>query len=365
MDRRVSKLTPDNYLKKLILNAVELERHKTEDIIEYVLNTPYTYIEENGEETENFYAGGVGGVRTGITAMKKAGYLTLYPKDEFGNPLRMKQKRPYSYFLTVTGRIHSENPFIKTDHREQRISNEADRLMWELIEDEPAFQRAVADWVDKHEQKKIQVNYQKAPIVRFNRAKTEKIIIENSDGTEEEVTTEQLMSTLQDVTVNMSRIAEMNQTIIAQQWEMAGYEQQIADMYYALDKRNISLDSIKRKNVGSMRIAQRKDLVYAVSSYNPNELEYEMPTEIPVGADFFNAWGNIWGRKVKGATLFNRSSFELMADTNPEVKRGHANHELSYSEMDSIGMFISKIRRTGITVDAVNERMLKPVALVW
>jgi len=54
-----------------------------------------------------------------------------------------------------------------------------------------------------------------------------------------------------------------------------------------------------------------------------------------------------------------------MADTNPEVKvRDHA-QELSYEQMDGVGMFISKIRRTGITVDAINDRMLKPVALVW
>lgn len=79
----------------------------------------------------------------------------------------------------------------------------------------------------------------------------------------------------------------------------------------------------------------------------------------------FEDWGSIWGRRVKGATLFNRSSFELMADTNSEVERGHAKHELSYAEMDSIGMFISKVRPTGITVDAVNDRMLKSIALTW
>ena len=71
-----------------------------------------------------------------------------------------------------------------------------------------------------------------------------------------------------------------------------------------------------------MRIAQRKDLVFAVSGINPDELD----GDYPVGADFMEAWGSIWGRRVKGATLFNRSSFELMSDTNPEVERGHAKH---------------------------------------
>ena len=114
-----------------------------------------------------------------------------------------------------------------------------------------------------------------------------------------------------------------------------------------------------------MRVAQRKDLVYVVTGINPDELTSEEPVEEPIGSEFFLSWGSIWGRKVIGAKFWNRKSFELMADTNPEVKvRDHA-QELSYDQMDNVGMFISKIRRTGITVDAINDRMLKPVALVW
>ena len=95
-------------------------------------------------------------------------------------------------------------------------------------------------------------------------------------------------------------------------------------------------------------------------------MDGEYPVEIQIGADFFNAWGSIWGRKVIGATLFKRKSFELMSDTNEEVTvRGHAGQELGCDQMDAIGLFISKIRPTGITVDAYSDRMLKPKALVW
>lgn len=369
MSRRITKLTPDNYLKGLILTAVKLECHTSAEIIGQVQSTPYYYQEEDNEVTENFYTGDSGTVRTAITRLKNAGYLSLYERDEDGTiTSRIKQHRPLNYYLTAVGRAHELNPHIKRERREQRISDEAYRLMQELLHDEPLFQEAVREFVRTNQVPKLNVIQQKAPIVRnprIKQGKTEKIIIENPDGTEQEITTKQLQTAL--LAVDGIRIKERQHSdnITGYQIQMQGYQQQIADLVYELEGKDIKLSDIKRRNTGAIRIAQRKDLIYAVSGINPDELGSEVPVEVPVGADFFNAWGNIWGRKVKGARLFNRSSFELMADTNPEVGRGHASHELSYAEMDSIGMFISKIRRTGITVDAVNERMLKPVALVW
>ncbi|MCJ7624269.1 MAG: hypothetical protein MUO76_12265 [Anaerolineaceae bacterium] len=331
------KINADNEMKGYVLNLVASGVHTTQEIADFLITKGY--------------AGSLGSVRSEITYLKNSGYLTL----------GRKQSRPFRYYLTKQGEIHAENPHIKREYREQRIRDEIDAR----FEDDERFKKAVEEWAEQHELKKIHVNYQKAPIVRFNRAKTEKIVIENDDGTEQEVTTEELMNTLQDATIYLSRIAEMTNTIVSLQWEKAGYEQQIGDLYYALDERNISLESIKRKNTGAMRIAQRKDLIFMVSGYNPNELDGEYPVEIQIGADFFNAWGSIWGRKVKGATLFKRRSFELMADTNPEVTvRKHA-QELSYDQMNNIGLFISKIRSSGITVDAYSDRMLKPKALVW
>ena len=371
MSRRITKLTPDNYLKSLILTAVSLDRRTSAEIIEHVLSTPYYYDEEDGTRTESWYEGDEGAIRTAITRLKNAGYLSLYERDDEGEIISYAtQKRPLSYYLTAVGRVHEQTPHIKKMHREQRISDEADRLLKELLEDDILFQTAVREYADSHQVPKLNVVRQNAPIIRNPRikaGKTEKIIIENPDGSEQEVTTEQLQTALLDVDAIRIRENELNNTITAQQWEMQGYQQQIADLAYALEGKDITLAQIKRRNTGAMRIAQRKDLVYVVTDgINPDELDGEYPVEVPVGADFFEAWGSIWGRKVKGARLFNRSSFELMSDTNPEVVvRGHASHELSYDEMDNIGLFISKIRPTGITVDAENARMLKAIALTW
>ena len=164
----------------------------SEDIIAYVLTTPYYNEEEDGDVTENFYGGGMGGIRTGITAMKKAGYLTLYPKNELGEPLGIKPRRPYQYWLTATGLLHCANPHIKREHREQRISIEAYRFMQELLLDEPLFQEAVREYVKTNQVPKLNVIRQKAPIIRnprIEQGKTEKIVIENPDdySTESEI----------------------------------------------------------------------------------------------------------------------------------------------------------------------------------
>ena len=367
MSRRITKITPDNYLKGLILTAVKLEFHTSAEIIEQVQSTPYYYQEEDGSRTEHWY-NNERGIRSALTYLKNVGYLSLYDRDDAGNIIRIEQTRPYKWYLTQLGQVHAQNPFIKKEHRDQRISDEAYRLMKELLEDEPAFQEAVQEYARTHEVPKLNVIRQRAPIIRnprIKQGKTEKITIELPDGTEQEVTTEQLMSALEDIDSIRIKENEHKQMIITQQWEKAGYEQQIADLVYELEGKDIKLSDIKRRNTGAIRTAQRKELVYAVLGIHSDQLDGEYPVDIPVGADFFNAWGNIWGRKVKGAKLFNRSSFELMADTNPEVERGHASHELSYAEMDNIGLFISKIRPTGITIDADNARMIKAIALNW
>lgn len=369
MSRRITKLTPDNYLKGLILTAVKLEFHTSAEIIEHVQSTPYYYQEEDNEVSENFYGSDAGAVRTAITRLKNAGYLSLYERDEYGTiTSRIKQHRPVNYYLTAMGREHELNPHVKRERREHRISDEAYRLMQELLLDEPLFQEAVKEYVETHRLPKLNVIRQRVPIIRNPRikaGKTEKITIEMPDGTEQEVTTEQLQAALLAVDGIRLKERQHKNVLITQQTQMQGYEQQISDLVYELEGKDIKLSDIKRRNTGAMRMAQRKDLVYAVSGIHPDQVDGEYPVEVPVGADFFNAWGNIWGRKVKGAKLFNRSSFELMSDTNPEVERGHASHELSYDEMDSIGLFISKIRPTGITIDADNARIVKAIALNW
>ena len=368
VSRRITKLTPDNYLKGLILRGVGLGNHSSAEIIEHVFKTPYYYQEEDGSRTEHWYSN-ERGIRSALTYLKNVGYLSLYDRDEYGNIMRIEQKRPYLYYLTAMGTVHAENPFIKKQHREQRISDEAYRLMQKLLLDDPLFEEAVREFVRTNQVPKLNVIRQKAPIIRNPRVRagrTEKITILNDDGSEQEVTIEQLQSALLTVDKIIIKEQEHSNALITQQQEIAGYQQQIADMFFELKGKDITLSNIKRRNTGAMRVAQRKDLVFIVTGINPDELSGEFAVEEPVGSEFFLSWGSIWGRKVIGAKFWNRKSFELMADTNPEITvRGHASNELSYEQMDNVGMFISKIRRTGITVDAINDRMLKPVALVW
>jgi len=229
-------------------------------------------------------------------------FLSLYERHENDNIIsRIKQHRPFHYYLTAVGKVYASNPFIKKERREQRISDEAHRSLQLLLEVEPTFQAAVREYAENRTVPKLNMIRQKAPIIRnprIKQGKTEKITIEMPEGTEQEITTEQLMTALKDVDgIRMKKI-EHRQMILTQQMQLQGYEQQIADLVYELEGKEISISDIKRRNTGAMRIAQRKDLVYAVSSINPNELDGKYPVEVYVGADFFNAWGNICGRKV-------------------------------------------------------------------
>ena len=352
----------NNYLKMLILNAVEEGNHLSEDIIAYVLTTPYCFEEEDGDVTENLYGGGVGGIRTGITAMKKAGYLTLYPKDEYGNSIQVKPKRPFHYFLTATGEIHSANPHIKREHRLKMIDEEAHLRMEALLKDDITFKSAVKDYVDNNRLPKINVTSTKALIIRNPRMNNEKIVINaESNNAMQGVTQEEYDAIVRENELYRKTGIQDKTTIMTQQYEMQGQQQQISDLYYALEGKEIKPENIKRRNLGAMRIAQRKDLIYAISGIDMDAIESEVLVEIPVGAEFFYAWGlSMWVWKVQGARLFNRGSIEILGDENKEIKkRGHGK-PLSEYDIDNAGLFITKIRRKSIQVDAVFGRMSSP-----
>jgi len=109
-----------------------------------------------------------------------------------------------------------------------------------------------------------------------------------------------------------------------------------------------------------MRIAQRKDLIYAISGIDMDAIESDVLVEIPVGAEFFYAWGgSIWVWKVKGATLFKRASIEILSENNAEIATREHGKPLSENDIDSAGLFIVSIRNKSILVDAVNGRIVK------
>jgi len=368
--KRRPKSIPDRVLKGAILSSLVDDRNRIPleltlsqihvhiSTVPYFCESPEVDV-ETGEPTfsQEFIYDNKDGVRKELTYLRQAGYIS-----------KLGDRKPHTYRVTLMGAEHAIDTFAKYRVKKEQMEKTATLMARSIIENSEEFQEAVREYVRTNQIPKLNITRTKAPIIKNPRVKTgkgEKITFVNEDSSEQEITTEELQAALLKVDGIRIKEEEHKQILITQQQEMAGYQQQIADLVYALDGKEITISDIKRRNTGAIRIVQRKDLVFAVSGVNPDELNYELPVEIPIGADFLNAWGSIWGRKVKGATLFKRASFELMADTNPEVGRGHANYELNYDQMDAIGMFISKIRPTGITVNAFNERMSKPIALVW
>ncbi|TFH46814.1 MAG: hypothetical protein E4G94_01575 [ANME-2 cluster archaeon] len=352
----MSSLVDENTKMPLELTLSEIHQHIS--TVPYFSESP----DINQETGKPLFSGNYtydhkDNLRKELTYLRQSGYIS-----------KLGKSKPHTYRLTFLGVEHFRDPWAKYRIKKEQMEKTATLMAKAIMENSFEFEEAVREFVRTNQVPKINVIRQKAPIIRNPRVRagrTEKITILNDDGSEQEVTIEELQSAL--LTVDKIRIKELehSNTILMKQSEIAGYQQQIADLVYELEGKDITLSNIKRRNTGAMRVAQRKDLVYAVSGINPDELSGELAVEEPVGSEFFLTWGSIWGRKVIGAKFWNRKSFELMADTNPEVKvRDHA-QELSYEQMDGVGMFISKIRRTGITVDAINDRMIKAVALVW
>jgi len=96
---------PDHALKNLILTGIYEGNQTLQGIREFVRITPFTI---DGEE---YYYRNESGLTSGINYLKNRGWITIYPKDGNGQPIKKPAPtRPYRYYLNELSYKYLSNP---------------------------------------------------------------------------------------------------------------------------------------------------------------------------------------------------------------------------------------------------------------
>jgi len=132
------KGTPDHSLKNLILTGISQKHQTLQEIREFVRITPFTI---DGEE---FYYRNESGLTSGINYLKNRGWITIYPKDGNGQPIKKPAPtRPYRYYLNELSYKYLSNPEGRMEYKDQHIKERAAELARLMVEDSDKFKEAV------------------------------------------------------------------------------------------------------------------------------------------------------------------------------------------------------------------------------
>lgn len=132
------KATPDHSLKNLILTGIYEGYSTLPSLREYVRITPYI---RDGEE--NFYTN-ESGLSSGINYLKSRLWITIYPKDEMGRPIKKPAPtRPYVYYLNELAYKYLSNPWGRMEYKDQVLEERAAELARLMLEDSDQFREAV------------------------------------------------------------------------------------------------------------------------------------------------------------------------------------------------------------------------------
>jgi len=145
------KSVPDRVLKGMILQTMlkaqeGLDTQLTSKEIHSVISNHQAGFFFESPETDKYgkplFAGeytydNLPGVRSALSYLKGAGYVSLYDRDRWGDLIRLQQTQPYVWYLTPEGEIHANDTFYKLRHRLDIIEREIDeKVQHRLSNDE-------------------------------------------------------------------------------------------------------------------------------------------------------------------------------------------------------------------------------------
>lgn len=173
------KATPQNgALKFLLLTGISQGHQTLQALREYVRITPYVH---NGEK--HFYTN-ESGLSSGINYLKSRLWITIYPKDENGRPIKKPApKRPYRYYLNELSYKYLSNPWGRMEYKDQHLEERAAELARLMLGDSEEFKAAVERRAKEMKPIKVENKIEKPVLKPVNQI----VKVQFDDGTEKEI----------------------------------------------------------------------------------------------------------------------------------------------------------------------------------
>ena len=260
------KLTPDGALKFLIVTGISQGNQTLQALREFVRITPYIH---NGEE---YYYENDSGLTSGINYLKSRLWITIYPKDENGRPIKKpKPTRPYVYYLNELGYQYLSNPNRTAEHKEQIIEERAKELAVDIVENCDQFKAAVERRAREITPIKVENRIEKPVLKPVNQA----VKLQFDDGVEKviELDSNNEIKEVQKLKAQLKQ-QEANYTATIQE-----YENYMRDIESTLSKSDVeAVKKFERNLSREDKIQQRYALAieYVNNNYYLDEYFFQL-----------------------------------------------------------------------------------------
>lgn len=136
---------PDRVLKGMILQTMlkaqdemniqltSLEIHKFISTHTFHFTSPELDIYGNPVFSGDYTYDNLPAIRASISYLKRAGYVSLYDRDEWGDPIKIQQTQPYVWYLTPEGEVHANDTFTKFRIKVDAVEKEIDAKVKHML----------------------------------------------------------------------------------------------------------------------------------------------------------------------------------------------------------------------------------------
>lgn len=375
MIRHRPKQVPDRVLKGLILGCLltsieEENRPLTSlEIHHFISKNSMEFISPELDSRGNpVFAGeytynSLPGVRSSLSYLKRAGYLSLYDRDRYGNILRTKQTKPYVWYLTPEGETHARDTFHK-----YRIRLDAnDKIVANLLSNDENVE-ALAERKRLEKCRDCRLTHPKArrlPARTWTvRPHQGKIGIQGKDDTirEYEITEDGEIKELEDLKASLvtkDGKVDIASTIMSLQNE----KEYLTGVLREAGVRYEKLGTAYMKEKGRKGKSDAKRLHRGLSRLEIAQWYYENQNYLD--AEFFEIWGGslvvVEYKRTVGMEILN-VYYDIQSTKSEIMRRTDLSRRiLEPHEIPSIGIYVAEIKGGSIVVDSEHFKEPKPL----
>jgi len=371
------KQVPDRVLKGLILNCIlttieQEDRPLTSlEIHNFISKNSKEFISPELDSRGNpVFAGeysynSLPGVRSSLSYLKRAGFVSIYDRDRYGNILRAKQTQPYVWYLTPEGEIHARDTFHK-----YRIRLDAnDKIVAHLLSNDENVE-ALAERKRLEKCRDCRLTHPKARRLPARtctvRPHQGKIGIQGKDDTirEYEITEDGEIKELEDLKASLvtkDGKVDIASTIMSLQNE----KEYLTGVLREAGVRYEKLDTAYMKEKGRKGKADAKRLHRGLSRMEV--AHWYLNNKMYLDAEFFEIWGGgqvvVEYKRTVGMEILN-VYYDIQSRKSEIMRRTDLSRRiLEPHEILSIGIYVAEIKGGSIVVDSEHFKAPKPLVV--
>jgi hypothetical protein len=369
------KRVPDRVLKGLILGCLltsieEENRPLTSlEIHNFISRNSMEFISPELDSRGNpvFYGdysyNNLPGVRSALSYLKKAGYVSLYDRDKYGEIIRTKQTQPYIWYLTPEGETHARDTFHK-----YRIRLDAnDKIIAHLLSNDENVE-ALAERKRLEKCRDCRLTHPKArrlPARTWTvRPHQGKIGIQGKDDTirEYEITEDGEIKELEDLKASLvmkDGKVDAESTILSLQNE----KEYLTGVLREAGVRYEKLGTAYMKEKGRKGKSDAKRLHRGLSRMEV--AHWYLENNRYLDAEFFEIWGGslvvVEYKRTVGMEILN-VYYDIQSTKSEIMRRTDLSRRiLEPHEIPDVGIYVAEIKGGSIVVDSEHFKEPKPL----